>query len=59
MYNAYNDEAKVAYPYSRRAFREELMNYFEEYKERAETVNGERVRSYYSGFKAEKCERVP
>lgn len=54
MYNTYNDEAKVAYPYSRRAFREELMNYFEEYKERAETVNGERVRSYYSGFKAEK-----
>ena len=37
-----------------RAFREELMNYFADYKERAEDVNGERVRSYYSGFKADK-----
>ena len=54
MYDAYNQEAKVAYPYSRRAFREELMNYFTEYKERAEDVNGERVRSYYKGFKADK-----
>lgn len=54
MYDTYNQEAKVAYPYSRRAFREELMNYFSDYKERAEDVNGERVRSYYSGFKADK-----
>lgn len=54
MYDTYNQEAKVAYTYSRRAFREELMNYFSDYKERAEDVNGERVRSYYSGFKYEK-----
>lgn len=54
MYDTYNQEAKVAYPYSRRAFREELMNYFSDYKERAEDVSGERVRSYYSGFKYEK-----
>ena len=54
MYDEYNQRAKVAYPYSMRAFREELMNYFADYKERAEDVNGERVRSYYSGFKADK-----
>lgn len=54
MYNEYNTAANVPYPYSRRAFREELMNYFEDYKERETDVNGERVRSYYSGFKAEK-----
>ncbi len=54
MYNEYNTEANVAYPYSRRAFREELMNYFTDYKERETDINGERVRSYYSGFKAEK-----
>ena len=54
MYDTYNQEAKVSYPYSRRAFREELMNYFSDYKERAEDMNGERVRSYYSGFKYEK-----
>ena len=54
MYNEYNTAANVPYPYSRRAFREELMNYFEDYKERETDVNGERVRSYYSGFKADK-----
>ena len=54
MYNEYNTTANVPYPYSRRAFREELMNYFTEYKERETDVNGERVRSYYSGFKADK-----
>lgn len=54
MYNTYNEEAKVSYPYSRRAFREELMNYFTNYKERSEDMNGERVRSYYSGFRADK-----
>lgn len=54
MYNTYNEEAKVSYPYSRRAFREELMNYFTDYKERSEDMNGERVRSYYSGFRADK-----
>ena len=54
MYNEYNTATNVPYPYSRRAFREELMNYFEDYKERETDVNGERVRSYYSGFKADK-----
>ena len=54
MYNEYNTVTNVPYPYSRRAFREELMNYFEDYKERETDVNGERVRSYYSGFKADK-----
>lgn len=54
MYNEYNTASNVPYPYSRRAFREELMNYFSDYKERETDVNGERVRSYYSGFKYEK-----
>lgn len=58
MYNTYNEEAKVSYPYSRRAFREELMNYFTDYKERSEDVNGERVRSYYSGFRVEKFKEL-
>lgn len=54
MYKDYNAETNVQYPYSRRAFREELMNYFSDYKEREADVNGERVRSYYSGFKVDK-----
>lgn len=54
MYKDYNAETNVQYPYSRRAFREELMNYFSDYKEREADVNGERIRSYYSGFKVDK-----
>lgn len=57
MYDAYNQEAKVSYPYPKRAFKEELRSYFERYQERAE-VNGERVRSYYSGFKAGKFKEL-
>lgn len=31
MYKTYNEEAKVAYPLSQRAFKEELKNYFHDY----------------------------
>lgn len=52
-YKAYCEDAKVSYPMSRRAFQEELKNYFKEFKERFETSDGKRVRSYYLGFKTE------
>ena len=51
MYKTYCDEAKVAYPYSLRAFKEELKNYFHEYSEREQTPDGTRVRSRYRGFR--------
>lgn len=35
-------------------FREELRNYFDEFIERGIDKDGDRVRSYYSGFRAEK-----
>lgn len=35
-------------------FREEFRNYFEDFVDRGVDAQGERVRSYYSGFKAEK-----
>ena len=54
MYKTYCDEAKVAYPYSLRAFKEELKNYFHEYSEREQTPDGTRVRSRYRGFRVEK-----
>ncbi|MBQ8707861.1 MAG: hypothetical protein IJ523_07230 [Succinivibrionaceae bacterium] len=56
MYKAYCEDAKVAYPYSQRAFKEELKNYFREYKEREMLPDGTRVRSYYKGFRTEKFE---
>lgn len=56
MYKTYCDDAKVAYPFSRRVFKEELRNYFKEYKERATLEDGTRVRNYYSGFITDKFE---
>lgn len=56
MYKTYCEDAKVAYPYSQRAFKEELKNYFRDYKEREIMADGTRVRSYYKGFRNEKFE---
>lgn len=54
MYKTYCDEAKVGFPFSQRVFKEELKNYFREYKERFNFEDGTRVRSYYIGFRTEK-----
>lgn len=56
MYKAYCDDAKVTYPYTLRAFKEELKNYFQDYKERETLPDGTRVRNYYTGFRKEKFE---
>ncbi len=52
MYNAYVEEAKVPYPYSKRVFKAELKNYFDNYEERVR-VGEDWVRSYYTGFKTD------
>lgn len=54
MYKTYCDDAKIQYPYSQRVFKEELKNYFRDYKERFNFDDGTRARSYYIGFKEEK-----
>ena len=54
MYKTYCDEAKVQFPHSQRVFKEELKNYFWDYKERFNMETGERVRSFYSDFRTEK-----
>ena len=51
MYKNYCDDAKVSYPLSQRAFKEELKNYFHTYSDRFNLDDGSRVRSYYEGFK--------
>ena len=45
MYKAYCDDAKVPYPLSQRAFKEELKNYFKNYDDRFNFEDGSRVRS--------------
>lgn len=54
MYKTYCEEARVSYPFSRMAFKEELKNYFWEYKERNNLDDGTRPRKCYIGFQAEK-----
>jgi phage/plasmid-associated DNA primase len=56
MYKNYCDDAKVPYPYPQRAFKEELKNYFQDYKERFVFEDGTRARSYYDGFLHDKFE---
>ena len=57
MYKNYCEDAKVAFPYNRMEFKEELKNYFKDYKERYTLKDGTRVRSYYSEFCFEKFEQ--
>ena len=59
MYNNYCEEAKVSFPYSQRVFKEELKNYFWDYKERIRLEDDTRVRSYYTGFRTDKFEGRP
>lgn len=54
MYKTYCEESKVSYPLPRRIFKEELKNYFRDYKERLGLDDGTRVRNYYTGFITDK-----
>jgi len=56
LYKTYCDDAKVLYPLPRRAFQEEIKNYFKSFEDRFALDDGTRVRSYYSGFLTEKFE---
>lgn len=50
MYKNYCVDSNVPYPFSQRVFKEELKNYFDDFKER-DAVDGIRVRNVYLGFK--------
>lgn len=54
LYKHFIEESGIEYKLSRIKLRDELRNYFEFFEERAETPAGVRVRSWYSGFKADK-----
>ena len=57
LYKEFCEDSLVRHRLPRHQFRSELMNYFENFDERAE-VNGHRVRSYYSGFKTHRFLKV-
>ena len=53
MYKSYCDDSLVEYKSPRYKFREELKNYFAEFHD-ITRINGNQVRSYYSGFLSDK-----
>jgi Family of unknown function (DUF5906) len=53
MYKTWASESNFDFAMNRMKLREELRNYFQNFEERA-VVNNVRVRSWYSGFTAEK-----
>lgn len=54
LYLEFVEETNVTFKLARHKFREELRNYFDEIIDRHEMPNGERVRSYYKGFNADR-----
>lgn len=54
MYKVYCDDAKVGHQLPQRAFKEELKNYFEEFRDRVKVDDDTRLRNVYSGFKVDK-----
>lgn len=57
MYQQYCDESGSQHKLQRYKFREELKNYFSEFKEQTR-VDGKQIRSWFSGFKTDKFDRV-
>ena len=56
IYKDYCDNALIRNPLPMYKFKDEFMNYFHEFHDRVQ-INGERVRSWYSGFKVEMFEQ--
>lgn len=57
MYMQYCEEARVSYPLNRRAFKEELKNYFHDYMDEFDD-NGTKVRYLYKGFRIDIFDQV-
>lgn len=53
-YKLYCDEAKVPFPYPKRLFKEELKNYFKQFKVRYHRDDSTNVYNWYGGFRIEK-----
>ena len=56
MYKEYCEDSNIQYPFSKRVFKQELKNYFNDFKDRHTMDDGTRVRNYYAGFDRTKFE---
>lgn len=54
MYKEFCKESDLEFTMPRHRLRDELRNYFDNFEDRATMLDGERVRSYFSGFSAER-----
>ena len=55
LYNEYVEETRMKFPLNQRAFKEELKNYFYDFKDRV-MIDGTRMWNWYSGFRKDKFE---
>lgn len=53
LYKEFCEDSLIRHKLPRHQFRSELQNYFDRYEERA-TIDGQRVRNYFSGFKTQR-----
>lgn len=53
MFKLYSEDAKIPYSISKRTFKEELKNYFRKYDDSFDAEDGNKLKSYYSGFKTD------
>ena len=58
-YKTWCVDTNISYPFSQRIFKEEMKNYFEEFKERETLPDGTRVRNLYLRFRTDKFEKKP
>lgn len=58
LYKEYIEEARVPYPYSQRAFKNELKNYFKEFKT-SMVIDGTRYNDVYKGFNLKLTNDIP
>ena len=58
LYKRWCDDSNIEFKLPRHKFREELRNYFKEFRDR-EMVEGERIRSVYRGFLTNKFQLMP
>jgi len=54
LWKVWTEDTRTEWKMPQHRFRTELQGYFEEFHERFQLDDGERVTSYYSGFKADK-----
>lgn len=54
MYKAFCEDTSIEYRLPRHKFREELTNYFKDFKSMGRDVRGKQMRSVYSGFRTDK-----